>query len=550
MKKSVFLLCLGFLICAKIPTAAAQGVWSDTFADTSKIESSANVAQVTHLSGFGTTFTPYPGNPLLTLESSDPWDAFGDVTRQTPGSVHPDVMYFSQPVDGYKFWMYFTPSPDIGSDPPGITVPPEIPASKYPDYWWERPTLLRSNDGINWVKTRDYTNPLVNEGAPGEWDWRELCDPDAVYAPGKGPGGESWFLYYCGSGSAGTAIGVALSYDGKHFSKYSGNPVIPNYSACPAVVYDDATGIFHAWFCWGSVGGGRIGYATSTDGINWTPYGDWGTIVYQGTQGTFDEGGMSHLDVIYDDGFFRMYYLAQPTAQYTGLVIGLATSPDGIHWTQYPNPVLTPGTETWTFTGGPTQVIQSLYRASPVIVGDTMYIYYGGVDDLLAYPAHNYETGLAFSTTAAPDGHIELEKSFEPAEYAARPDTAAWYHMNEGSAVPVYPGEYAARDQTSAWYHFNEDSGTTTADSGGIINDLGTLEGPQWVPGLYGNGLSFDGQSKVTVLDSAELDPANAITVEAWVNPSVQKSLNYVLIKMTPQGSDYAYGLYLSNGEI
>ncbi len=567
--------------------SSAQELWSDTFLDSSRIESSSDVNQITDATAIGTSFTPYPGNPLLTLETCDPWDGNGptaDPLNQIPGSVQPDVLYFPEGMDGYTFWMVFTPLDD--TPPPGVSavIPPQIPESKYGDYWWERPTLVRSNDGINWEKTSDYTNPLVSPGSYGTWDGNaELCDPDLVYAPGRGPDGESWFLYYVGQGPTGSTIGVALSHDGLHYTKYAGNPVIPNYSACPGVVYDQNTGTFHAWFSWGGVSSnGRAGYATSPDGLNWTPHnGNWdsGVVVVQPTPGTYDQGGISHLDVIYYQDQYWMYYLAQPTFAYAGNVIGLATSPDGINWIKNPQPVMTPG-ETWTFYQPPwlgpsfVDTVKSNYRPTAVVVEDTMYLYYGGTDSYSAYPANTYETGLAFSN--GPDGHIELQSDLTSAEYASKPDTMvwyhmnedpspppsypgeyapldqtlAWYHMNEDPSVPNYPGEYASLDQTLAWYHFNEGDGLTAEDSGGVINDVGTLNEPARVAGLYGNALSFDGNDAVTVPNSAELNPSNAITIEAWVNPSLNKAVSYVISKLTPGEYDYSYGINLSNGEI
>ena len=525
----------------------AQDMWSDTFADTSLIQSSDKVIQTSETTEFGKNFTLYPGNPLLSLETSDPWDANGDVTKQIPGAVHADVLYFpGDGIGGYKFWMVFTPAPETGSVPPG--------GSGSPDYWWERPTLVRSNDGINWEKTSDYTNPVASPGPAGAWDSGWLADPDFVYAPGKGPNGEDWFLYYTGCGGGGCAIDLSLSFDGKHWMKYStSGPIAPAYR-CPAVIYDKDTGIFHMWYNWGSF---EIGYATSTDGINWIPYnptnpGQWGYIVFRGTPGMFDQGGVTHMDVIYHDGKYWMYYLALPTSSYAGLVVGLATSPDGYNWTKHPQPVITPGGQTWNFTGvvGP-RTVQSLYRPSAVVVGDTMYLYYGGTDDYVAYPAHNYEMGVAFSTQTPPDGYVELDRYLLSSEYSSRPDeTMAWYHMNEGSYTPIYPGEYSSQTDTLAWYHFNEGSGTSTSDSGGSIQDNGTLNSPTWTTGLYGAGLSFDGNDRITVPNSSELNPTDALTIEAWVRPSVSKENNYVAIKMTPGTGDYVYGLKIDNSQI
>ena len=60
-----------------------------------------------------------------------------------------------------------------------------------------------------------------------------------------------------------------------------------------------------------------------------------------GIASTFDSAGVSHPWVLYSDGIYRMYY-----AGFDGMHwrIGLATSPDGVAWTRYPdNPVLVSG---------------------------------------------------------------------------------------------------------------------------------------------------------------------------------------------------------------
>jgi predicted GH43/DUF377 family glycosyl hydrolase len=551
MKRKTFITIAGIILIFELATlvtlmfsvrpSTAQAIWTDTFADTTGISSSSNVTQVIDTVGgpLGASFTPYSSNPLLTIESCDPWDAQGNLLKKVPGAVHPDVLYFPDGIDGYKFWMFFTP---FGQIPPG--------GSGTPDWYWERPTLVRSNDGINWEKTNDYINPLIVPGVSG-WDSAFLADPDVVYAPGRGPSGESWFLYYLGF--PGQQIGVALSSDGKHFTKYTGNPITPPPTYRPTVIYDETTGVFHMWYNWTHT---MVGYATSTDGINWTPYnpdnpGQWGYIVYEGTPGAFDAYGVHHMDVIYYQGQYWMYYLGMPTSTWWGgLIIGLATSPDGIHWTQYPNPILTPE-ETWAFTGGFTAHLQSLYRPSVVIVNDTMHMYYGGTDSYVASgsgASDNWELGLALSTTTAPDGHVELELGFNPAEYTPISDAIAWYHMNEGNPPPPgYPGEYNAKDPTLAWYHFNEGAGTTAGDSGN--NNDGTLNLPTWTTGLYGNGLYFDGINDwVIVPNSAVLNPTEAITIESWVNPSIEKG-GYVAIKMTHGTDNYSYGLKIESVE-
>jgi hypothetical protein len=206
-----------------------------------------------------------------------------------------------------------------------------------------------------------------------------------------------------------------------------------------------------------------------------------------------------------------------------------------------------PGNETWNFWKGPQALVQSFYRPTVALVGDTLYMYYGGVDGYVAYPANNYDIGLAFSTQATPNGHVELTTIDQPAEYAPAGDTVAWYHLNEENANQGYPGEYAPLDPTMAWYHLNEGSGTQVNDIGGPTNDVGTLNGPTWTAGLYDGGLSFDGNDRVVIPYSSDLSPQNGFTTEAWVKPAVNKSNNYIAVQMTDGGADYSFGFKLEN---
>jgi hypothetical protein len=72
-----------------------------------------------------------------------------------------------------------------------------------------------------------------------------------------------------------------------------------------------------------------------------------------------------------------------------------------------------------------------------------------------------------------------------------------------------------------AAYPFSEGSGTTTADMSGF-NNTGTLQGATWTSsGHYGKGLAFNGNSLVRILDSPSVTMTSALTLEAWVYPTV-----------------------------
>ena len=73
-----------------------------------------------------------------------------------------------------------------------------------------------------------------------------------------------------------------------------------------------------------------------------------------------------------------------------------------------------------------------------------------------------------------------------------------------------------------AAYGFNEGAGTTVIDTSGNGNN-GTISGATWTAsGKYGNALVFNGANAlVTINNSASLQLSTAMTLEAWVNPSV-----------------------------
>lgn len=104
------------------------------------------------------------------------------------GYCHPDVQYFPNGFHGYKYWMVFTPY--FGS------VGTNDSSKRY-----ENPTIVVSNDGLNWTGPNGQSGPLQkvpslkesfaekkNEPKQGFWS-----DVDWIYENGK------FSLYYRGS---------------------------------------------------------------------------------------------------------------------------------------------------------------------------------------------------------------------------------------------------------------------------------------------------------------------------------------------------------------
>jgi predicted GH43/DUF377 family glycosyl hydrolase len=79
----------------------------------------------------------------------------------------------------------------------------------------------------------------------------------------------------------------------------------------------------------------QIGVATSPDGINWTRYPD--SVIAPGPVGRWDDNCVYGPDVVFHHGEYLMFYVGQRIGG--GCGIGLATSVDGFHWQK---PLTTP----------------------------------------------------------------------------------------------------------------------------------------------------------------------------------------------------------------
>ena len=135
--------------------------------------------------------------------------------------------------------------------------------------------------------------------------------------------------------------------------KYSGNPILSpgdaaDWDFCLAgtisVLRDpqDVNAPFKMWYVGGEVPDGEgaaIGYATSLDGLTWTKY-QANPVMRPGSW--WDTRGFSGISVIQDGPGYKLWYEGKDWDR--TFRIGLATSPDGIHWEPHlGNPVLSIG---------------------------------------------------------------------------------------------------------------------------------------------------------------------------------------------------------------
>ncbi len=236
--------------------------------------------------------------------------------------------------------------------------------------------LATSSDGITWNKSS--ANPVLSPGTAGTWDAFEVRYPSVHYD------GSTYRMWYCGRDHIDSTakIGLATSTDGITWNKFatpvlgasyggeglipgsaikSGNQFIMWYStpygevqrttspdgiiwgstqtvltntanSRPVVLLDNGT--YLMWFSkWdtgdnggfaGSVSGEArldIGYASSTDGVNWSPYQYTPSLcsfcistdniipsLPIGTLGAWDRPGVGQAWIVQDGNQFKMWY--------------------------------------------------------------------------------------------------------------------------------------------------------------------------------------------------------------------------------------------------
>lgn len=248
--------------------------------------------------------------------------------------------------------------------------------------------LAESSDGINFKNT--YEAPILIPGDRGQWDSGGVSVfPNCIVKKYDG----TYFMYYSGSlADAGDIyhsgqIGLATSANLKDWTKHNSNPILG-----PSEIGWDSWGVFEpsihfsgndygvkdAYKMW--YGGSndqlrfKIGYAESSDGINWKKHFASPVISYSSTDNQFDSYSVEVHSVRKIHGKFIMLYEAIETEFPSPFAVGIAYSSDGINWKKSKHsPVLSQGmVGDWDQMG--------IYHPSLVDFLGRTYIYYVGLD--------------------------------------------------------------------------------------------------------------------------------------------------------------------------
>jgi len=242
-------------------------------------------------------FNRHPGNPVLPAVPG---------TWREAQTANPDLLLV-----GDTYHLYFR-GQQGGHDRIGVAT---IPREKF--------------DGATWdIRPQ----PVIEVGAPGDWDEQHALDPATVCVGGR------IFLYYSAVCSrCPRSICLATSVDGIHFVKHAGNPVV--LGGGPEVVWRD--GLFYLFY-WQNVPGSsgfQLHLSVSSDGYSFRDF-QADPVLAVGAKGEWDSHTVETPRIFAENGRYHMFYCGSDRHDDYPAQAGLATSTDLVHWRKFKwNPV-------------------------------------------------------------------------------------------------------------------------------------------------------------------------------------------------------------------
>lgn len=226
--------------------------------------------------------------------------------------------------------------------------------------------LVESKDGVTWSR------PVIVIGPNDKTDWEnELNRPVVI------KNGDRYQMWYTGQARGKSWIGYATSTDGMNWQRESDKPILSAEQAwekvavmCPHVIYDDKAGLYRMWYSGGEqYEPNAIGYATSKDGLQWHKRAT-NPVFEPEPANAWEKDRVTACQVVpYQDGFLMFYigFRDESHAQ-----IGVARSKDGITlWQRHAtNPIVRPGLGKWDH--------DAVYKPYAIFDGKKWLLWYNG----------------------------------------------------------------------------------------------------------------------------------------------------------------------------
>jgi predicted GH43/DUF377 family glycosyl hydrolase len=246
-------------------------------------------------------------------------------------------------------WVKYENNPVLGGGDLGtifdVTLLKENGVYKMYSSWRPKSSLALSVS----VDGKQWSRPHIILSPNSETDWeKDINRPSIVKKDGV------YHLWYTGQARDSSRIGYATSTDGINFVRQSREPVLkPELPwekvavMCPHVDWDEKESRFKMWYSGGEqYEPNAIGYATSWDGLHWEKYA--GNPVFAADPAReWEQHKVTACQVIKRKKDYLMFYIGfhdEHLAQ-----IGMAKSPDGVNkWTRYKgNPIIAPTPGSW-----------------------------------------------------------------------------------------------------------------------------------------------------------------------------------------------------------
>ena len=381
---------------------------------------------------------------------------FSGVNGTWSAEVFSPCVLFNTDSARYEMWFSATPGPQ--SDPT-----------------W-RPYSVGfavSNDGILWTMN---PSPVLSP-SPGTWDSFTTDAPQVLRENGHY---KMWYSSYSNSTNIGY-FGYATSPDGIHWTKYSGNPVFGPGTATWEAAGPYAASVlpkpggYKMWYDGynAAITMTRIGYAESSDGINWIRDTVHNPVLNVGSSNEWDNAIVGIPNVIGIGDSMYMWYVGNQGG--TGGWTGLAVSRDGItNWKKCPsNPVLWSG-------GAGTWDAERACVGTVLRVGDTLHMWYDGWK--MPYTSNQYSIGHATSPVVVTGLAIDNGKGYIPGAYLLaqnypnpfNPSTTIKFGLPKSSHVSLAVYDLLGR-QVSVLVNEMRDAG---------VHEV-TLDGANLASGVY-----------------------------------------------------------------
>lgn len=273
-------------------------------------------------------------------------------------------------------WVKYEQNPVLGGGDLGtifdISVLKEDGIYKMYCSWRPKKSLAlsTSTDGKNW------SAPQIIMGPNDANDWEKDLNRPVVVLKDK-----VYHLWYTGQARGKSWIGYATSTDGVNFTRQSNEPVLSPEEEwekvavmCPHVIWDEKEKLFKMWYSGGEqYEPDAIGYATSPDGLKWTKRKD--PVFVADPNNSWEQHKVTACQVIKRKSDYLMFYIGFYDINFAQ--IGMARSKNGIdQWERYTgNPIIKPTPGGWDAS--------ACYKPYAIQEKDRWMLWYNGRNESL-----------------------------------------------------------------------------------------------------------------------------------------------------------------------